>query len=177
MTQGTFEITSGAMRATDPCYDMETWCADTITDVVNGTWEIEAIRGDENRVAMLIARHAVHGSNLPLEYIDEEMSGEYGVDSGQFGFFDNARYAAEQGGDYNEMGSFYNEICNTTMPRSDTGEYSEQTDFSFRDYGAVSSSGYGDGSYSVYVTYGYDGDVIAIMVEFMRAEDEDEEAA
>lgn len=33
-----FVIASGAMRVTDPCYDMDTWCAGTLENVKNGTW-------------------------------------------------------------------------------------------------------------------------------------------
>lgn len=33
-----FVIASGAMRVTDPCYDMATWCAGTLENVKNGTW-------------------------------------------------------------------------------------------------------------------------------------------
>lgn len=33
-----FAIASGAMRVTDPCYDMDTWCAGTLEGVKNGTW-------------------------------------------------------------------------------------------------------------------------------------------
>jgi hypothetical protein len=173
----TFEITSGAVRATDPCYDMDTWCAGTITDVVNGTWEVEVIRGDEDRVAMIIARHAIHGSNLPAEFIDEELAGDYGVDSGQFGFFDLAKFAEEHDSDYGKPGGFYTEVCNTTSPSNPSligPDYLEQTEYTFRGYGVVTCSGYGDGSYPVYVAYGYDGDVIAMMVQFMWDEEEDE---
>lgn len=34
----TFQVDSGALRVTDPCYDMDTWCADTLDDVKNGRW-------------------------------------------------------------------------------------------------------------------------------------------
>lgn len=33
-----FEVKSGALRVTDPCYDMDTWCAGTLEDVKNGKW-------------------------------------------------------------------------------------------------------------------------------------------
>lgn len=34
----TFEVKSGALRVTDPCYSMDTWCAGTTENVLNGTW-------------------------------------------------------------------------------------------------------------------------------------------
>lgn len=33
-----FSVTAGALRVTDPCYDMETWCAGTLENVRNGLW-------------------------------------------------------------------------------------------------------------------------------------------
>lgn len=33
-----FNVESGALRVTDPCYDMATWCAGTATHVKNGRW-------------------------------------------------------------------------------------------------------------------------------------------
>ncbi|UKL15019.1 hypothetical protein hairong_115 [Pseudomonas phage hairong] len=33
-----FEVKSGALRVTDPCYNMETWCAGTTENVLNGIW-------------------------------------------------------------------------------------------------------------------------------------------
>lgn len=33
-----FEVKSGALRVTDPCYDMDTWCAGTLEGVKNGKW-------------------------------------------------------------------------------------------------------------------------------------------
>lgn len=35
---GSFEIKSGALRVTDPCYDGTTWCAGTLDNVPNGKW-------------------------------------------------------------------------------------------------------------------------------------------
>ncbi|MDR9847065.1 hypothetical protein [Herbaspirillum huttiense] len=33
-----FNITSGAMRVTDPCYDTATWCSGALPKVLNGEW-------------------------------------------------------------------------------------------------------------------------------------------
>jgi hypothetical protein len=33
-----FEVKSGALRVTDPCYSMDTWCAGTTNNVLNGRW-------------------------------------------------------------------------------------------------------------------------------------------
>ncbi len=33
-----FEVKSGALRVTDPCYDLTTWCSGTLQNVKNGKW-------------------------------------------------------------------------------------------------------------------------------------------
>lgn len=33
-----FHVTSGALRVTDPCYTIDTWCSGQLDDVLNGTW-------------------------------------------------------------------------------------------------------------------------------------------
>lgn len=35
----TFVVSSGALRVTDPCYDMDTWCAGTLPNVMDGIWQ------------------------------------------------------------------------------------------------------------------------------------------
>jgi hypothetical protein len=36
-----FADSSGALRVTDPCYNMETWCAGTLENVKNGIWQAQ----------------------------------------------------------------------------------------------------------------------------------------
>ncbi|ATW58055.1 hypothetical protein CNR34_00122 [Pseudomonas phage nickie] len=33
-----FDVKSGALRVTDPCYSLDTWCAGTTSNVMNGRW-------------------------------------------------------------------------------------------------------------------------------------------
>ena len=69
-----FAVSSGALRVTDPCYDMETWCAGTLDNVKNGIWQahvgyrkppeeqqwmLDSLKESEERIAK--ARAAVEG--------------------------------------------------------------------------------------------------------------------
>ena len=36
-----FKLMSGDVRVTDPCYEMNTWCAGTVTDVARGVWRAQ----------------------------------------------------------------------------------------------------------------------------------------
>jgi hypothetical protein len=91
-----------------------------------------------------------------------------GVDSGQAGFFDSKLYPLgerEWINDPKDEGSkFYTECCNLTTETQFGALASKQ--------GVVSSSGYGDGSYSVYeVRNKKNNELIACMVLFTSPED------
>jgi len=36
--KNTFEITSGVMVCSDPCYEIPTWCQGIVENVKKGTW-------------------------------------------------------------------------------------------------------------------------------------------
>lgn len=157
-----FKITSGKMIVTDPCYEPGTWCAHEIT-VKNGDWETEIIMSDEgdwgSRVAEIRANHKDHKVSLD-EY--RKIDATIGVDSGQAGFFDAADYnkAHKEG-----FEAWYLAICDDTMTKTQTA---------VRSFGVASSSGYGDGSYSLYVVK--KGDiVVATRVVFIDEEEDYEE--
>ena len=225
-----FEVKSGALRVTDPCYDMDAWCAGTLEDVKNGKWlahvgyyidegELEMIRkwhqnkidelqalidaakddGDRKvleiwygqrirelkekdpvegyvgRVAYIAIRHESTIACTP-PYLKNFTESEIhvGVDSGQAGFFDLEPFKAQsetaiENGNYNqdtEHGKFYRSIC------EQTSEGAEQ--FAIVPFGAASSSGYGDGGYSLYLLRDKDGLVIEAIIVFIAEYDEEE---
>lgn len=72
----TFTVTSNALRVTDPCYDMETWCAGTLDKVRNGAWDAHVgyhkdsldaemgeryIQGEKERIDKFAAKHEKDG--------------------------------------------------------------------------------------------------------------------
>lgn len=154
----TFKIESGKLVVTDPCYKLPTWCQGIVENVKNGVWSVGA-EYDGNRIKSLHCyNNEAYISNpniLELVYGAPEMPFVVGVDSGQAGFFDHAYYRddnslgdspldqdiMEHRGD--EPGEkFYAACCHLTH----TEGYPYFT-FGTIPYGAVSSSGWGDGSY------------------------------
>ena len=192
-----FEITSGAMVCSDPCYTTDVWCMGTINNVKKGTWSAEVdevVMGtwsaEVDEVVMgtwgrRIAQLRVYHTDSSVETMSskwEEFPGSFGVDSGQFGFFDRDHYrkadsVKEQtkydfGGDYLSDGSegdgeeWYHACCYLTLGPDNWGTIPN---------GVVSSSGYGDGSYDVYGLKNADGEYIALTVVFIDQYDDDDE--
>lgn len=228
-----FTITSGAMRVTDPCYDVEVWCSGELNNVMNGTWiasvlhykdpddfydpvgfvknglnqeiaQYEAMKkGDaaydalvdqwiENRkeryaerikiaesypgrVSVLRVRHESTAEDI-FDRADKFVKSDIdvGVDSGQAGFFDLKRYE-EYGGPLDDSDrEEYHAICKLTHDETVLGH----PGFGTNEWGAVSSSGYGDGGYSCHVLRDEAGQVIAAYILYIDpndSSDDDEE--
>jgi len=154
---GQFEVISGAVRVTDPCYDTSVWCSGEIKNVRNGRWSAVVVK-DRSRCACLIAfigrTRKVDDCNwMALDF-------EVGVDSGQAGIFDSKCY---EGGTDNQK--WYDKCCELTLGELGAGVI---------DTGCVSSSGYGDGGYVASVIKD-DKEVIAIKIDFIEDEDDEDE--
>lgn len=118
---GTFEIVSGVVRISDPCYDKKTWCAGKITDVLNGTWKAQVIKKSEeyeyvgevqdwakgktfhNHRNVLIAVHSTFDKSI---HTDKRKITEFhgGMDAGMAGIFDNKFYQKNYKEDYIKFG-------------------------------------------------------------------------
>lgn len=162
----TFEVTSGALMASDPCYKTDVWCAGKIENVKNGTWQFEIFESDHHadrgRVSELWVYTEGGGST---DW--ERVKSSFGVDSGQFGFFDYKYFLEHE--NEREYGSpgFYQSACDATSSEERAGV--------IEGIGAVSSSGYGDGSYNVYVQRDKQGLITAAKVIFIDDSENDED--
>lgn len=108
---GSFQIISGEVRVTDPCYDEDTWCTAKLSNVKNGRWNAAVIKSDEGnwgmRVAVLRAVHensSIDVLNFDTQY-GEEIPQDIGVDSGQAGIFDTAFFKKDYPEPYAEIGT------------------------------------------------------------------------
>lgn len=179
MNVGQFEIISGKVMVSDPCYERGTWCQASVENVKNGTWHASIERRmihfdkpeyDHERIAALYAVQAAHADKV-MELVWEDVDADIGVDSGQAGIFDWASYRNDA--DYpvvenrlhfnlNETGNrFYATCCDAT----DKG-----ADVIFQ--GVVSTSGFGDGGYTLYVAKDEEGMVIGMNIVFIDEEAE-----
>ena len=162
---GSFKVKSGKVFVSDPCYDLNTWCAGTIKNVKNGNWVASVIVSNQRefgkRIASLIAVH--ESSIFPYDgWVKEKF--EVGVDSGQAGIYDYPEFRGRpefRGGDSEE---WYQKCCNLTLSAVSAGIIEKS--------GVVSSSGFGDGSY-VCSTVTQNKKVIAIKIDFFPDEEDE----
>lgn len=155
---GQFKVKSGSLRVSDPSYDKDTWCAGVIEEVKNGNWE-SYIKLDEtsSRVSELISLYSDISNTTRKKDNWIEQSFEIGVDSGQCGIFDDEYYPNGKTGEFSDINSFYGKCCNMT-----TSELSGVLDF-----GVVSGSGFGDGSYTCYTIEDKNG-VVGVKIIFIE---------
>lgn len=115
---GTFEIVSGKVRISDPCYKKRTWCAGTIDNTMVGIWKAQVIKTcetvvypneewardqtfDHNR-NILIAVHESFDKSKPHKREKAKFHG--GMDAGMAGIFDDQFYKKDYKEDYIQVG-------------------------------------------------------------------------
>lgn len=189
-----FEVVSGRMVLSDPCYShpnvKKVWCQGVIENVKNGTWVGFVERMDRsgwgvrNATLMSINKEELEKNPILKDTLDglcqgvELLEFDGGVDSGQFGHFDFQHYRndlATNGypkafeDDYEEEGgdSWYRVCCHVTLENPER--------FGEVPFGVVSESGYGDGSYDTYGIKNDEGEFIGFITIFIGSEKDEEE--
>lgn len=104
---------SDKVRVSDPCYDMETWCAATLENVLPGRYQCFTQRVDQGdwgvRIGNIEVRHKEHLDIEPTE----EMDIDVGVDSGQCGIYD-LDYFIKNRKDKRGEDKWYWRVCDIT---------------------------------------------------------------
>jgi hypothetical protein len=161
---GQFEITSGSIIISDPCYQRGIWCSAGINNAKKGTWTAKAKTGEVpgwgNRCWELIATHKKF-QDISSDSITEEVEAEIGVDSGQCGIFDSQDFPEEKGS-YKDPDSWYKRVCKKT----------DAIEGGVIKGGYVTRSGFGDGGYSCFISKDSNhNQVIAVKIVFIEDED------
>lgn len=149
---------SKEVMISDPCYDDTTWCQHKLKGVLPGEYSVHCKTYDAGdwgvRNSMLLA---VHKDYLESDIRWKRNNGAViGVDSGQAGIFDLPYYRKDSifenqesnflknfrnyNGEQGEV--WYSHMCDRTLGDEGWGHF---------EHGVVSSSGYGDGSYTLYL--------------------------
>jgi hypothetical protein len=162
-----FEVVSGKVCVTDPCYNRGTWCGNFDLPAKKGKWRARIHYRDEGswgiRVHSLFVVHENH--KRPEKYTKEDaLPNSVGVDSGTAGVFCSSIYPHvtedEKQRENPEFKKFY-DAC---------GEQS----LDFPDHagvvwnkGIVSATGYGDGGYSGYGSKDENGDYVSFQIYYL----------
>lgn len=143
--------------------------------------KIEAAKNYPGRVSVIgIAHESISFGELEKYNWQRVQDLHVGVDSGQAGFFDLVKYTEavsdkhSNGGRNHDGGSFdtfYKSVCELTLADASWGVVP---------FGAVSSSGYGDGGYSCFVLRNPTSDptvseLVGAYIVFISEEEEEEE--
>jgi hypothetical protein len=169
MIKGTIKLGDKVM-VSDPCYGLNTWCQGVLENVLPGNYDCKVEYSDEGawgvRVSAIEVTHQDYDVVISLDPEDFEV----GVDSGQAGIFDYGYYKKHHT-DRNERNhvddDWYYKVCTITLSREAAGGVDG--------LGFVSSSGYGDGGYTCWTTKNEEGKIVAIRIEFITEEYEEEE--
>ena len=163
---GSFEVTSGRLVVSDPCYKPGLWCVGELDRVKTGNWNATVEYSDEGdwgiRVARLIARHEDVDDLRKLDRLSATFG--VGVDSGQAGFFDAAHFhdptiiLDAPSKTWSENDVWYDSCCEITLSKTQAG---------ILPYGVVSASGYGDGCYDCNYYTDKLGNVVAAEIVFI----------
>ena len=152
---GEFTVGNKVM-VSDPCY--ENGCK--IVQVVPGTWEGYVAYNDDGRVSHLMAHHRDYFKYKQLSESNfTVITDEMGVDSGQMAICDLGHYSTDD--------EEYRKYCDATISEDGGGIIG--------DYAVVSSTGWGDGEYTLYGAYNDNDECYALWVEFISDEGEEDE--
>jgi len=174
---GTFEVTSSNLVAGDPGYDLDTFktpgLGALLTNCHSGTWNAQTVIKHFAPPAFsltseLLAWHTNVTNPSTLKW--QKQKGGIGVDGGQAGIFDLAHFSDQkivpadvkwtQGkpGPIIPENLWYSLCCEVTLGRAEGGVIP---------FGAVSTSGMGDGGYEYFVARDDKGIIIGVWILFV----------
>lgn len=161
----TFTVTSGKLQVTDPSYDLTVWCTATLDNVRNGLYHAAVLREDQgvwgDRVTHLEIWHdSVNNKKRRLKW--QWRDSNIGVDTGIAGFFDFQKFK-----EIKEQSALNKTFFDVVSEFSNSVDHHE-----ILEYGTMSSTGFGDGVYALYVAEDK-GEVVAARIVFI-VEDNDE---
>ena len=154
---GSFKV-ADKIVVTDPCYEYGE-VGTVILDNVLAEKYIATAEVENHRICALYISHA----NFKKDILESERVGNIAVDSGQAGFFDLDFFRTNQGGEFGDLNSFYGLACSITLSPNQAGV--------IKNRGVVSSSGFGDGCYDVYVCKNEVGEIVAASLFFIEEEE------
>ena len=159
---GTFKVTENKIVVADPSYDFGDFGTLILQDVLEGKYFANVTTAD-NLVTSLNICHSDYKKIFEKNFAPY---GEIAVDSGQAGFFDKNYFEKNSDGNFGDINSFYGLACAITMSPKQAGI--------IKKFGVVSSSGFGDGFYKVFVSRNDDRKIISAKILFISEKELEE---
>src|SRR5262245_18830000 len=175
---GQFEVVSGEVAVCDPGYDRQLVqkgaIATKVRNVAKGTWQARAVRHVmDNPADVRCGELRAFLASLPVPDAPawQEIHPDIGVDSGQAGFFDWQHFHSPavvprdhpwKGPTLDPKDLWYSLCCDVTLYGPNAGVIP---------FGAVSSSGWGDGGYRAYALRDATGMVIGLRLVFISLDE------
>jgi hypothetical protein len=147
-----FTIQSESMVISDPIYPKSIWCSATVDNVMNGTWNVLAIKTNDipNRGVRIKELIVMHESHKEVPEFIHTLHDEFGVDGASFGFFDEKHYQNAESLKGVELISREPDSVTDLWHLYCRDRAFCEEDYGVLPYGVVSTSGLGDGCYPVY---------------------------
>lgn len=138
---------------TDPCYNRDVWCRINDLEIVPGDYTCVAFIKNTGSWGRRVVTAGIYLNGKIPKASEMECCEDIGVDAGLAGFFDHKPdFTDEQWGRFCDLVDDYPSVV------------LEDSDF-FR--GFVTSSGYGDGGYPLYVARDEHGRICACELRFL----------
>ena len=118
---GTIEL-NNKVRISDPCYNIDTWCAGTLEDVLQGKYNCYMQHVDCKDWGIRVASIEVKHNDYPDVEPTEITNIDVGVDSGQAGIYD-LDYFIKNREDKNGDDTWYWKVCDKTYVYMDNPQY------------------------------------------------------
>lgn len=171
---GSFKVESSQIRVTDPCYENEG--SAIFLKATPGVWQASTLIGPTAWNRRNKELRIWHESETEAVFTENETAfvrhPKYaGVDSGQCGFFDASKFPDDTAQFECAEGTFYGRCCDTTGKEDSSAVGGGVLPDGV---GVLTSSGYGDGGYSVFVLYDDGGSAVAAVIYFISDDDEDD---
>lgn len=149
---------------TDPGYDHDVWCCKRGVKIVPGSYKCVAWEKNfpyENQDDIRVCLAGIYHTDSDSDDMiwSPKPIGQIGVDAGLAGFFQNKPDYAED-----EWDDFCSKL-----------DYAAGKAAWIFPEGFFTSSGFGDGCYYVYAAYNENDDIVALEIEFISPDDEDDE--
>ena len=151
---GSLNISEDKIVVADPSYNYGDCGTVLLKKVLSGKY-LASVTNADSLITSLKICHSDY-KNCDLNF---ERYRFIAVDSGQAGFFDKDYFVKNQGGTFGDLNSFYGLACSITMSPKQAGTIHKK--------GVVSSSGFGDGCYNLFVAKNSTNKIVSAFIEFI----------